>query len=247
MSSEVHPPADADEQIAQLLQRSAELDATLPPIYTWDELCDIIAAVRLERLDRHPALEAFYRGEFMTLIRKLYGTSEAYLRKQLGWPRPDPREEGRKAYWEREDVTVVRRNDLPYGVPKDVIHYVVWVNLPLFHPHLCTPAASALSTPLASSSGTATPSGPSHANPLAQPTSASTLASKLVDGGAGAKGRRQRVAPTKGTWDHVSENGLGGLTGEAERRFANPPYLQSVPGLAHFHVMARKVPLEEKA
>lgn len=77
---------------------------------------------RLERLDRHPTLEAFYRGEFMTLIRKLYGTSEAYLRKQLGWPRPDPREEGRKAYWEKEDVTVVRRNDLPYGVPKDVMY-----------------------------------------------------------------------------------------------------------------------------
>ncbi|BGP51842.1 hypothetical protein JCM10450v2_007798 [Rhodotorula kratochvilovae] len=254
------PPKDANTQIQDILRRATELAEELPPMYTWDELCDIIAEVDLARLDRHSTLEALYVGSFNPLIRSTHGSSEAYLRQQLGWAAPAPDEVGgqrRKEYWERDDVTNVRRNDWPYAHPKDVRHYVVWVDLPLFHPLL-------------------TPSGPSHRNPLASHPSAGALDAALV-------------APTKGTWDHVSARGLGGLTGAAEGRwrarrgagaggegrekegsgpereirafverrwrvedgwetawFANPPALQSVPGLAHFHVLARQFPPEER-
>lgn len=92
-------------------------------------------------------------------------------------------------------------------------HYVVWVDLPLFHPLLCTDPSRSTFLPShlaraasAPSSGTATPSGPSHRNPLASPAHSGELDAALV-------------APTKGSWDHVSAKGLGGLTGAAERRW----------------------------
>ncbi|GAA5915344.1 hypothetical protein JCM8208_001704 [Rhodotorula glutinis] len=295
--------SDADAPILDILRRATELADSLPPLYSWDQLCDTIASEDLAALNRHPELEKLYVNEFNPLIRRAYGSTEAYLRLRLGWAAPAPDEEGctveggeqqtskeggqrsRKEYWERDDTVNVRRNDWKYSMPREVSHYVVWVDLPLFHPLLCSPPPSSLPSHLASSlssstsapsSGTSTPSGPSRHNPLAS----------RADGEPGAA----LVAPTKGTWDHVSEKGLGGLTGAAQRRwrrrrglpeeeegatgreergperevrafverkwpekdgwetawFANPPALQSVPGLAHFHVLARQVPHEER-
>ncbi|BGP20304.1 hypothetical protein JCM10213_002067 [Rhodosporidiobolus nylandii] len=270
------PSAADDAAILAVLERAKELHASLDPLHTWEELCGVIGSCQLAALSRQPEFEALYAQEFGPLVRRTYGSMEKYLRKQLGWA-PDAADEGE--YWLRTGRTNVRRNDWPYGIPRDVSHWVVWVPLPLFHPALCTPAPTRPSTPLPpsqiaapsssdSSSGTSTPSGLSRTNPLAH----------------------DHVAPTKGTWDYVSRNGLSGLTGEAERRwrerqqkargqdgeaggagaedeeedgperevaafvrsrwreedgwetawFANPPALQSVPGLAHFHVLARK-------
>ncbi|GAA5932749.1 hypothetical protein JCM3775_002226 [Rhodotorula graminis] len=298
--------ADVDDQIEAILRRATQLADTLPPLYSWDDLCDTIASEDLAALNRHPELEKLYVHEFNPLIRRAYGSTEAYLRLRLGWAAPAPDEQDgqgegegegkgndgeqradtsrrgrRKEYWERDDKVNVRRNDWKYSMPRDVRHYVVWVDLPLFSPLLCIPPPSVLpasSSPSTSApaSGTSTPSGPSHRNPLAS----------RADGEPGAA----LVAPTKGTWDHVSEKGLGGLTGAAQRRwrrrrglpeeeagaargqedgperevrafverrwpeedawetawFANPPALQSVPGLAHFHVLARQVLRDEQ-
>ncbi|GAA5848652.1 hypothetical protein JCM9279_002729 [Rhodotorula babjevae] len=298
--------ADADAQIQEILGRATELADSLPPLYTWDELCDTIASEDLAALNRHPVLEKLYVTEFNPLIRRAYGSTEAYLRLRLGWAAPAPDEEGgqredqegrqpagtsgqrwKKEYWERDDTVNVRRNDWKYSMPREVSHYVVWVDLPLFHPLLCSPPPSSLPSHLASTlssstsapaSGASTPSGPSRHNPFAS----------RADGEPGAA----LIAPTKGTWDHVSEKGLGGLTGAAQRRwrrrrglpedgeqdgasrgeaagperevrafverkwpekdgwetawFANPPALQSVPGLAHFHVLARQAPQEDQ-
>ncbi|GAA6034772.1 hypothetical protein JCM8097_001162 [Rhodosporidiobolus ruineniae] len=285
MSTPTVSPED-DARIRAVLDEARELHASLEPLYTWDELLDIIADCDLAVLCRQPAFEALYAQTFNPLVKSVYGKMETYLRKQLGWA-PQEGAEG-KEYWERTGRTNVRRNDWPYGVPRDVSHWVVWVPLPLFHPALCTPLPSRSSTPLPPSlarslsassaqpspSGTSTPSGITPHNPLAHDS----------------------VAPTKGTWDWVSRNGLGGLTGAAERRwrkrraaqgadgeedgeeeeeyredegpereikafvegrwpesegwetawFANPPSLQSVPGLAHFHVLARKTPEAER-
>ncbi|KAJ8291676.1 Vacuolar protein sorting-associated protein 45 [Rhodotorula toruloides] len=173
---------------------------------------------------------------------------------------------------------------------------------------LCTPRPTNLLDlpPSPSQSGTSTPSGSSRTNPLAkpfapplphEPSICSSLSPSVSRVG------RASVAPTKGSWDFVCRNGLGGLTGRAEewwrvrrrekerqrgvqddggmgagendqqgaRRseeydenqgpekeirafvlkkwrvedgwetawFANPPGLQSVPGLAHFHFNRR--------
>ncbi|TNY22044.1 hypothetical protein DMC30DRAFT_445640 [Rhodotorula diobovata] len=246
-SSDLAALESADARIDAVLQQAKELAAVLPPLYTFDELCDIVADVDLAALNRHPDLEALYTTQFNPLIRAAHGSVEAYLRQRLGWAArgPDGDELGqegegggqqqRKKYWERDDVTNVRLNDWRYAAPADVRHYVVWVDLPLFHPLLCTDPSRSTFLPShlaraasAPSSGTATPSGPSHRNPLASPAHSGELDAALV-------------APTKGSWDHVSAKGLGGLTGAAERRFANPPSLQSVPGLAHFHVLARQI------
>ncbi|GAA5906288.1 hypothetical protein JCM6882_002693 [Rhodosporidiobolus microsporus] len=298
----LHPTVSAedDARIRQVLEEAKELHASLEPLYTWDELVELIGSCNLAVLSRQPAFESLYASTFNPLVKSVYGKMEIYLRKQLGWT-AGAEEEG-KEYWERGARTNVRRNDWPYGVPRDVSHWVVWVPLPLFHPALCTPSAtprsltplppflsttssSASPLPSPSASGTSTPSGPSSTNPLALPHAHGTAA----------------VAPTKGTWDWVSRNGLSGLTGRAEGRwrdiklrrslsgsgdpgegegeqgggegaeqeyeetdgpereiaafvrgrwraeegwetawFANPPSLQSVPGLAHFHVLARK-------
>ncbi|GAA5982760.1 hypothetical protein JCM11641_007779 [Rhodosporidiobolus odoratus] len=281
------PSPDDDQKISAVLQRAKALHASLEPLYTWDELCELIGSCQLAVLSRQPEFEELYAKEFGLLVRSKYGTMERYLRKQLGW---QGNEEG--DYWVRTGKTDVRRNDWPYGIPKDVSHWVVWVPLPLFHPSLCAPSPSRASTPLpphllqqaSSSNGTSTPSGVAPQNPLAH----------------------DLVMPTKGTWDWVSKNGLSGLTGQAEERwrekrkreraftlengaeddnmwvesaeaeaqtdvgvevqeegpereiegfvkgrwkvedgwetawFANPPALQSVPGLAHFHVLARR-------
>lgn len=100
-------------------------------------------------------------------------------------------------------------------------HYVVWVPLPLFHPALCTPRPTNLLDlpPSPSQSGTSTPSGSSRTNPLAkpfapplphEPSICSSLSPSVSRVG------RASVAPTKGSWDFVCRNGLGGLTGRAE-------------------------------
>ncbi|GAA5874749.1 hypothetical protein JCM8547_005201 [Rhodosporidiobolus lusitaniae] len=293
-STLTQPTAKQDAQIQAVLEQAKVLHASLEPLYTWDELCEIIATCQLAVLSRQPEFEALYAQTFAPLVRSAYGGMEVYLRKQLGWGgapaaasggKGEEAGEGReeKEYWERHGRTNVRRNDWPYGIPRGTSHWVVWVPLPLFHPALCTPAPTRPSTPLPSSSsssapsGTSTPSGESRINPLATSSSSHPL---LALGGGG----KERVAPTKGTWDWVSRNGLGGLTGRARERwearkggergeqgvcmggeegpereieafvkvrwreedgwetawFANPPSLQSVPGLAHFHVLARK-------
>lgn len=80
------------------------------------------ARSRLGELNRHPDLEALYAGTFNPLLKRHYGTTEAYLRRQLGWPAEEARDEAQDAdeYWTRGATTNVRRNDWPYAVPKGV-------------------------------------------------------------------------------------------------------------------------------
>lgn len=77
---------------------------------------------RLAELDRHPDLEALYAGTFNPLLKRHYGTTEAYLRRQLGWPAQEATDEkqDREQFWTRGATTNVRRNDWPYAIPKDV-------------------------------------------------------------------------------------------------------------------------------
>ncbi|GAA5985417.1 hypothetical protein JCM10908_006967 [Rhodotorula pacifica] len=317
----VDPVPTDEEEIRKVLVEARRLAIELEPLYEWDDLCEIIQNCRLAELDRHPTLETLYAGTFNPLLKRHYGTTEAYLRLQLGWPAQEAKTEKQdeEEYWTRAGTTNVRRNDWPYAIPKDVQHWVVWVPLPLFHPLLCKPAPSTSSASSSvAPSGTVTPSGPSRTNPLAvigETRSASTfpeagqqppshsLANRLAASSKTPRGVTKTlpvedasaIAPTKGTWDWVSRNGLGGLTGAAAERFrarygegigavrdeedvaraaegdgyreeegpereirafvekrwrveegwetawfANPPGLQSVPGLAHFHVLARK-------
>jgi hypothetical protein len=163
-------------------------------------------------------LEELYTKEFNPLIKKKFGTVEKYLKDLLNFEAV----KGEDRWWTCPGITStsssssqarVRLNDWGYSIPKEVQHFVVWVNLPLFHRQLCQ---------------------------------------------------------DQNTWEFVQENGVSGLTtttsqrGDEEVRgpgkeiekfvrnywpeqdsfetcwFANPPRLQSVPGLSHFHVLVRK-------
>lgn len=111
----------------------------------------------------------------------------------------------------------------------------MWVPLPLFHPLLCTPApADPSGSSSAVPSGAATPSGPSRTNPLATAPespapglpSSDSLDRRIAASSISRIAKTARpaldpgaLAPTKGTWDWVSRNGLGGLTGQAAERF----------------------------
>ncbi|GAA5872589.1 hypothetical protein JCM1840_004847 [Sporobolomyces johnsonii] len=193
--------SSAEQRVNFLLVEARLLQASLPPLFTWSQLCELIASCQLGELRRHPQLEALYTGQFNPTVKTAYGSVEAYLRKQLGW---GP-EQKQGQYWERTGDTRVRFNDWGYAVPRDVIHYVVWVPLPLFHPSLCTPPA----TP-ASASTTSLPtslsSSPIDPLPITPSPTEPPLANPLL-----------ASAPTKSTWDFVCRNGISGLTGEAAR------------------------------
>ncbi|ORY76270.1 hypothetical protein BCR35DRAFT_305927 [Leucosporidium creatinivorum] len=240
MSSPVFTPTHEEPwTIPALLDEARRLQKELPPLFSWEQLREIIGTGRLDLLERHPSLESLYSNHFNLLIRSTYGGVETYLRAQLGWQwdpsavHPD--------HWSRDDEVQVRKNDWAYSVPRDVEHYVVWVPSPLFHPLLCTPPPSK-------------PPSPPHTPTTSRPLFPSTPAPVAV----------------KGSWEHVSQYGLSGVTGfegevqegggeeKPEREieafvkrrwsegewetmwFANPPSLQSVRGLAHFHVLVRR-------
>lgn len=131
-----------DERIKAVLRQATELAGELDPLFTWEELCEIVAewcvsssafpsmirllkepgrSSRLGLLKRHPRLEALYVDSFNPLVKSVHGSTESYLRKQLGWGRePQREEEEEREYWTRGAVTNVRLNDWPYAVPKDV-------------------------------------------------------------------------------------------------------------------------------
>lgn len=84
--------------------------------------CPPFNSSRLAELDRHPTLEQLYAGRFNPLLKQHYGTTESYLRLQLGWPAQEAKDERQdeQEYWTCGATTNVRRNDWPYAIPKDV-------------------------------------------------------------------------------------------------------------------------------
>ncbi|SCV74669.1 BQ2448_7698 [Microbotryum intermedium] len=220
-------PHDQGPAINELLQESRRLQLAHEPIFTWEQLITIILdGGRLGELIRHPSLEQLYEELFNPTLRKAHGSVAAYLRHQLQWEQHEL--SGGSEYWIRTAPARVRLNDWAYSVPKDVVHYVVWVPTPLFHADLCRPVIT--------STESSAPPPESHG-------SESDL------------------------WEQVKRNGLGGRTGAGgdtkddvgpEREmsafvkdrwnedeyetlwFANPPELQSVRDLAHFHVLVRQ-------
>ncbi|KAL8280459.1 hypothetical protein RQP46_007107 [Phenoliferia psychrophenolica] len=215
------PTTDVEWTIPLLLAESARLSATLPALFTWNELREIISRCDLGALKRHPDLEKRYL-QFNALVRAQHGTTEDYLRVQLGWNAEDGDEMRRKAlergegdWWKRDSVVQVRRNDWAYGVPADVGHWVAWTPLPLLHPGSCE--------------GSATPWEEVAKLGL---TGFTGDDGSLPGFGADPTGPGREIhAFVKSRWsDSKWETAW----------FVNPPSLQSVKGLAHFHCLVRK-------
>lgn len=113
-------------------------------------------------------------------------------------------------------------NDWPYSVPHDVSHYVVWSRLPLVHPSLVPPQIEGRVF-----------------NDGLWDFVGSDLKLKY-DG---------PDAPLLKLAAREMNNFVRNLWPEADWEsawFLNPTRLQSIPGLAHFHVFARRRPEDEK-
>ncbi|PWN52770.1 hypothetical protein IE53DRAFT_311455 [Violaceomyces palustris] len=206
------------------------------PIFNWEQLCDIIGNGRLKELKRHPLdLEEYvnWRKE----ISSEYGSVQDYVvnEKLRGWDLNDQATGGNKCF--RGDAIKgkdceILRNDWPYSVPREVEHFVVWSKLPILHPDLI---------PERFLSGVEKDEVWEYMR------------------GKGLSGTIKRVDNDEcKSKIHVCTPQQGDLTAaikEASKEivdfsikywdlnrceiafFANPPSLQSLPQLAHFHVL----------
>ncbi|OCH85959.1 hypothetical protein OBBRIDRAFT_797657 [Obba rivulosa] len=140
-------------------------------------------------------------------------------------------------------------NDWPYSVPPDIEHVLVWTRLPIIPSGLPPSIAARLHQDgLWGFTGNTSPPPSPSLVPEALPALAEwgVTLDKLV--------RSQR-----GTWEEEAlvRQAAGEVDAFVRRRwkerewetawFVNPPRLQSVPGLAHIHVFARRKTPEEEA
>ncbi|GAA6018962.1 hypothetical protein JCM11491_005695 [Sporobolomyces phaffii] len=212
----------AEERIASVLARARDLERShresgqVPVHATWAALCSLIASCRLGELTRDAELEVLYATEFTPLIRAAFGSVERYLRARLDFD-DDPDCAG--AYWTATSQARVRVNDWGYSVPSDVEHFVVWVNQPLFHSSLCDDDDTSSTT--------------RNTWRFVQDNGVSGLTPAPSQSDESSRGPGREIAKFVQTRWPVHD-------GYETAWFANPPRLQSVPGLAHFHVMVRK-------
>ncbi|KAK4051624.1 hypothetical protein OIV83_002764 [Microbotryomycetes sp. JL201] len=245
--------------IDRLLTEAKRLNKVVTPLFEWHDLRQVIQTMQLQVLRRHPSIEVLYTSCFNPLVKQTYGSTELYLRAQLGW-HSSAETTGivnhETEWWTSTDQAVLRQNDWAYSVPNKVQHYVVWVQKPLFHPALCV-------------QDTETDNVKPQIDVQEQTNTFSGAESLLTPPGTPTKERGEELTcdQERDTWPFVLRYGLGGETGfgldqkgtqsgpgreidafvrrtwsedEFETLwFANPPTLQSVPGLAHFHVLVR--------
>ncbi|KDQ20862.1 hypothetical protein BOTBODRAFT_26884 [Botryobasidium botryosum FD-172 SS1] len=215
-----------------------------PASCSWDELKAQVDSGDLGVLGRHPDFQKLY-DVWCQDVKAKHGSIVNYIvNVRLGWgpitlpvpssetklnllslglPTPPPtRPLTPLPYFTASaDPSLVKilPNDWPYSVPHNITHYVVWSRLPLIHPGLV----------------------PEFLWPrLAQDGLWGFTGSDYV--------RRQLEGLSKDEMETIVKAGsdialfVSREWNEAEYEtawFANPPRLQSVPGLAHFHVFVR--------
>jgi len=111
-------------------------------------------------------------------------------------------------------------NDWPYSVPHNIFHYVVWSRLPLIHPELVPQSL----WPRLAQDGLWGFTGSDHVRRHLEGLNEDEM-KMIVRAGSDIASFVSRE------WDEEEYETAW---------FANPPRLQSVPGLAHFHVFARR-------
>ncbi|KAI5481362.1 hypothetical protein MNV49_004984 [Pseudohyphozyma bogoriensis] len=190
----VTPPAPTPLSIRELLSLAISLRPQLPTLFTWADLKQYIHNGDLGALRRHPVLEDVYINRFNKLVKEEYGSTEAFLRVQLGWREGEGGVVAEERYWTREDEFNLRRNDWCYSIPLEIVD-VAKLGLTGF-------------------TGQPPPPAP-----------------QLSGHGGGTEGPGREIeAFVLRTWKESEWETAW---------FCNPPHLQSVKGLAHFHVLAR--------
>ncbi|QRV81890.1 Flavoprotein [Ceratobasidium sp. AG-Ba] len=221
-----------------------DLAQNYPPMFTWDQVKDQVDSGDLAALKRHPALQKRYDA-WILQVKEAHGSVVNFLiNVRLGWgpqaPNPQPPSSNllkppgdvlvrpitpgtiMNKEWFTADIqdslVKILPNDWPYSVPPEIRHYVVWSRLPITHPGI-VPAQiwdQIVQDGLWGFSGSAY-----------KPKGSGVESIDELVRQAGSEVRKYVEAKWPAEDYEVAW-------------FVNPPRLQSIPGLAHLHVFARK-------
>lgn len=224
------------------------------PLFTWSNLLNIVSSGNLQQLARHPDdLREYFA--WMQDIRSTYGSTASFLLAErftatylLQRPSSPTSKVGKevrcfRSHFEPGLECQILLNDWPYSVPQGVKHYVVWSYLPILHSDLVSSAQEeirdkawdivakrGLCGTLTRKTGLQVPTMEDHKRNMPELSFES-------------KQQEQQVATAlqEACGELVSFIGRHWNTKEVELAFfANPSSLQSVPALAHFHVLVKE-------
>ncbi|TKY87118.1 hypothetical protein EX895_003795 [Sporisorium graminicola] len=224
------------------------------PLFTWGELSEIVSSGQLHKLARHPDdLKEYFA--WMTSVKESYGSVTNFLlSERFTATRLLEKASSSSSFAQPQDTEVrcfrsdfvpgldcqILVNDWPYSVPRDVTHYVVWSHLPILHPDLVAharPQTAQRAWSIIAKRGLCATLSPT-ASPRAAfpPLDNLTSTSDLVE---------QEQVDLHNTLRSACAPLIEFIachwnTARSEVAFfANPPSLQSVPSLAHFHVLVK--------
>ncbi|KAF6755892.1 hypothetical protein DFP72DRAFT_895501, partial [Ephemerocybe angulata] len=265
------PNKDLDEENVPLgdgLPTKEELIAHYPAKFTWQHMKTFVNSGDLGLLKRDKALQKRY-DDWAVGIREQYGSIVNYLvNHRLQWGKrdtlsllPSSLEDDPRFYASSDssgatsppayfsvdtppEYISIIQNDWPYSVPTEAEHTLIWTKVPIYHPDLVDAKVKARidQDGLWGFTGDASP-----------PPSPSTLPSCLPALSEWGVTLDNMITSEKGTQE---EEELVRKAGEKVHEyvklrwredawetawFVNPPRLQSVPGLAHIHVFARRL------
>ncbi|KAJ3814049.1 hypothetical protein F5876DRAFT_86690 [Lentinula aff. lateritia] len=242
-----------------------ELSAHYPAKFTWKQIKTFVNSGDLGLLKRDKNLQKRYMA-WTAGMKQEYGSIVNYLlNHRLQWGKPDTLSVLPSAFRDEPDnptrgsdanvpppyftsdtpdkyVSIIQ-NDWPYLVPHEVEHSLVWTKVPIFHPEIIPPSIA----PRIEQDGLWGFTG--NTSPPPSPSNLSSCLPALSEWGVSKekmiisqKGTEEEEALVRQVGSHVQ--------GYIERKwketewetawFVNPPRLQSVPGLAHIHVFARR-------
>ncbi|KAG9315947.1 hypothetical protein JVU11DRAFT_3601 [Chiua virens] len=252
-----------------------ELRVHYPARFTWFQLKTFVNSGDLGLLKRDKKLQRRY-DDWVIGIKGEYGSVTNYLvNHRLQWGKPDTlslltsglddrsiavEQNGERELYPTPDyfkadipfdseLICIIQNDWPYSVPPEIEHTLIWSRVPVFHPTLIPPSIDAR----IQQDGLCGFTG-STDTPESLPSLESCLPG-LADWGItmdnlirSSRGNKMEEAMVESAGTEVCEF--------VKRRwkesqwetawFVNPPRLQSIPGLAHIHVFARRKTAEEE-
>ncbi|KAF8158060.1 hypothetical protein B0H34DRAFT_707342 [Crassisporium funariophilum] len=245
-----------------------ELLVHYPAKFTWEQLKTFVNSGDLGLLKRERTLQKRYDAWAVGIAQK-HGSMVNYLvNHRLRWGQPDTMSllksalndsqtnasgDGLKSgelpetpyfAWEtpRELISIIQ-NDWPYSVPPDIEHSLIWTKVPIYHQDLITDSIK----PRIDQDGLWGFTGLD--SPPPSPSNLPSCLPALAEWGITLDSMIKSEPPTEEEDALIQKAGkevhryVKNRWAESEWEtawFVNPPRLQSVPGLAHIHVFARR-------
>ncbi|KAH7101187.1 hypothetical protein BKA62DRAFT_189314 [Auriculariales sp. MPI-PUGE-AT-0066] len=230
-------PDHASQDLQSQVPSRDEIARLYPPRWSFLELKLFIDSGDLGLLKRDPALQQRYDA-WLDLVRVAHGTVSAYLVNiRLGWAAAPPAPPG--VFFTVDsprELWKILQNDWPYCIPHDVEHALVWTRVPIVNAERIPPAVRAR----IDDCGLWGFTGGADAELIrTDGTDDDDRGAKYI--GTGEEARAVRAAIRVAGTDVDAFVRTHWPEDEWETAwFVNPPRLQSIPGLAHTHVFARR-------